>query len=285
MWLFKRTYEEGLALSPYNGGAYSMILRSLGRRSAVLAGTLTVVSYLATAAVSALSGGFYLLSSWPDLSSEAVNHYAVLLSFIPIILFSLLNTKGIREPAKIVTVIAGIHFLLLIILGFWGLGFLAFNYDQIDFSKFNQLVPTGELSLPLIMYGFAAAFLGITGFESAAQIVEELETPILRTVRRLYKTVIILVSVTAPVISILCLTILSRDQVDEHNKYLISEYAFTLGGSPLRFVIIRRSHTTSSPSVPSRAPAERARIPTRWQRSLSWYLSTPGSTPRRLLAS
>ena len=238
MWVFKRTYEEGLALSPYNGGAYSMILRTLGRRFAVLAGTLTFVSYLATAAVSALSGGFYLLSSWTDLSDSVRNNYAVLLSFIPIVIFSLLNTKGIREPAKIVTVVAGIHFFLLIILSFWGLGFLILNHEQIDFSKFDQLIPSGELTLPLIMYGFAAAFLGITGFESAAQIVEELEPPILKTVRRLYKTVIILVSVTAPVISILCLTILTRDQVDEHNKYLLSEFAFTLGGNTLRWVIV-----------------------------------------------
>ena len=237
MWLFKRTYEEGLALSPYNGGAYSMILRTLGRRSAVLAGTLTFVSYLATAAVSALSGGFYLLSSW-NLTDDIRNKYAVLLSFLPLVIFGVLNTKGIREPARIVTVIAGLHFFLLIIMGFWGLGFLVINYDQIDFSKFSQLVPSGELTLPLVMYGLAAAFLGITGFESAAQIVEELEQPILKTIRRLYKTVIILVSVTAPVISILCLTILTREQVNEHNKYLLSEYAFTLGGNGLRWVIV-----------------------------------------------
>ena len=238
MWLFKRTYEEGLALSPYNGGAYSMILRSLGRRSAVLAGTLTFVSYLATAAVSALSGGFYLLSSWPGTPHETLNNYTVYLSFIPIILFGLLNTKGIREPAKIVTVIAIAHFFLLILLSIWGICFLSLNYEQIDFSKFNNLVPSGKLTLPLLMYGFAASFLGITGFESAAQIVEELESPILKTVRKLYKAVIILVSITAPVISILCLTILSREQVDEHNKYLISEYAFTLGGPYLRWVVV-----------------------------------------------
>ena len=237
MWSFKRTYEEGLALSPYNGGAYSMILRSLGRRSAVMAGTLTFVSYLATAAVSALSGAFYLLSFW-DIPHDTLNYYAVFLSFIPIILFGLLNAKGIREPAKIVTVIAGLHFFLLIVLSLWGLIFIAFRYDQIDFSKFDTLIPGGELTLPLIVYGFAAAFLGITGFESAAQIVEELEIPVLKTIRKLYKTVIILVSITAPVISILCLTILSREQVETHNKYLLSEYAFTLGGHPLRWIII-----------------------------------------------
>ena len=38
MWIFKKTYEEGLAMSPRNGGAYSMILRTLGRRVACSGG-------------------------------------------------------------------------------------------------------------------------------------------------------------------------------------------------------------------------------------------------------
>ncbi|MDE0092536.1 MAG: hypothetical protein OXN83_04550, partial [Oligoflexia bacterium] len=55
MWIFKKTYEEGLAMSPRNGGAYSMILRTLGRWVAVVAGAFSFVSYLGTGAVSSLS--------------------------------------------------------------------------------------------------------------------------------------------------------------------------------------------------------------------------------------
>lgn len=199
MWVFKRTYEEGLAMSPYNGGAYSMILRSMGRRAAVLAGALTFVSYLATAAVSALSGGFYLSSLFGGFSSSTV----VLLSFIPLILFGLLNTRGIKEPAKLVTLVAIFHFALLLIMVVWSLGYTIFNWAEIDFAKFKMLHPTKELTLPMVMYGFAAAFLGITGFESAAQIVEELEAPAMKTVRYLYRAVVVLVSLTAPFISFL----------------------------------------------------------------------------------
>ncbi len=235
MWLFKRTYEEGLALSPYNGGAYSMILRTIGRRFAVLAGTLTFVSYLATASVSALSGGFYLKSLFVGFES---NQAVVLLSFIPIILFGLLNSRGIKEPAKLVTVIAGFHFFLLIIMAIWGLAYIGFNYEQIDFDKFSKLTPSGEISFFTIIYGFSAAFLGITGFESAAQIVEELEQPALHTVRKLYKTVIILVSITAPIISLLCLLILSQEQIEGNLHSLLSVLASTLGGKFLLTVIV-----------------------------------------------
>ncbi|MCB0357911.1 MAG: APC family permease, partial [Bdellovibrionales bacterium] len=86
MWMFKATYQEGLALSPYNGGAYSMILRTIGRRFAVVAGSLTFVSYLATAAVSALSGALYFSSLFDKGLATAI---IVILSFVPIFLFGL----------------------------------------------------------------------------------------------------------------------------------------------------------------------------------------------------
>ena len=234
MWLFKRTYEEGLAMSPYNGGAYSMILRSMGRRAAVLAGALTFVSYLATAAVSALSGGFYLSSLFGGFSSSTV----VLLSFIPLILFGLLNTRGIKEPAKLVTLVAIFHFALLLIMVVWSLGYTVFNWSLIDFAKFKMIHPTKEITFPMVMYGFAAAFLGITGFESAAQIVEELEAPAMKTVRYLYRAVVVLVSLTAPFISFFCLLLLTPEQVNSDLNYLLSGLADHLGGRVFLAIVV-----------------------------------------------
>ena len=234
MWLFKRTYEEGLALSPYNGGAYSMILRSLGRQASVLAGALTMVSYLATAAVSALSGAYYLTSLSPGFSDGAV----ALIAFCPIIFFALLNARGIKEPAKLVTVISGFHFSLLIVITIWGLIYLGSNWSSIDFEKFSQLTPSGEISFAIIMYGFAAAFLGITGFESAAQIVEELEAPPLETIRKLYTAVIILVSLTAPAISLLCLVILTQSEIEGNLSSLLSSLSYKIGGKFLLYIIV-----------------------------------------------
>jgi len=234
MWLFKRTYEEGLAMSPYNGGAYSMILRSMGRRAAVLAGALTFASYLATAAVSALSGGFYLSSLFDGFSNTTV----VFISFIPLILFGLLNTRGIKEPAKLVTLVAIVHFVLLLIMVLWSTGYTIFYWDEIDLTKFRLIHPTKKITLPLLMYGFSAAFLGITGFESAAQIVEELEVPTIITLRKLYRAVIILVSLTAPFISFYCLLLLSPDEVDQGINYLLSGLADKLGGRIFLIIVV-----------------------------------------------
>ena len=236
MWIFKRTYEEGLAMSPYNGGAYSMILRSVGKRAAVFAGALTFVSYLATAAVSSLSGGFYLSSLFEGGLSQS---QVVFISFIPVVLFGLLNIKGIKEPAKIVTGVSIVHFGLLILISLWGLVYILFHFSEIDFSKFGDFSSyPRSLTWATLAYGCAAAFLGITGFESAAQIVETLEHPTLLTVRRLYKAVIILVSITAPVISLMCLTILTPDEMDQNINYLLSGLSEKIGGRFLLTVIV-----------------------------------------------
>lgn len=232
MWLFKMTYQEGIALSPYNGGAYVMVLRSVGRRAAVLVGSLTILSYLATAAVSSVSGAFYI-SSLADTPVSDFNKS--LIAFIPIILFGLLNARGIKEPAKLVTGIASTHFFLLIIMALWSIIYLLTH--DIEWSKMSTHMPA-ELTTGALLHGFGAAFLGITGFESAAQIVEELESPVHETVRKLYKTVVILVSLTAPVISFMCLAILTNEEVIQNKEFLLSALAFKLGGSILMVILV-----------------------------------------------
>ena len=235
MWAFKRTYEEGLALSPHNGGAYTMILRGIGRRSGVLAGGLTILSYLATATVSALSGAFYISS----LMDESVSlNTIVLLSAIPIILFGILNCKGIKESAKLITGISALHFTFLIILVIWGTGFIFWNWQDIDFAKMSKITLSSELTFAMLMHGFAGAFLGITGFESAAQIIEELKPPILTTLRMLYTTVILLVSFTAPFISFLCLAILSENEIVEGKDFLLASFGLKLGGQVLMITVV-----------------------------------------------
>ena len=242
MWIFKKTYEEGLAMSPRNGGAYSMILRTLGRRVAVVAGALTFVSYLATAAVSSLSGSYYICSLFGSHISLTT---VVLISFIPILFFGVLNIKGIREPAKIVTGIASFHFVFLFVIGIWSLIYMIFHFQELNLSKFFTIFPKGEkITWPLLAYGFAAAFLGITGFESAAQIIESLKRPQMKTLEKLYKTVILAVSFTAPLISFVCLALLTPAEVNDNLNYLLSGLTYKIGGNPLKTLLVINASLT-----------------------------------------
>ena len=242
MWIFKKTYEEGLAMSPRNGGAYSMILRTMGRRTAVAAGALTFVSYLATAAVSSLSGSYYICSLF---SPSANLSTVVFIAFIPILFFGFLNIKGIKEPAKIVTGIASFHFVFLFIVGVWALIYLLFNLQDLHLSKFLTVFEgDAKVTWPLLAYGFSAAFLGITGFESAAQIIESMKQPQMKTLEKLYRTVILAVSFTAPLISFVCLALLTPTEVDQNLNHLLSGLTYKLGGTPLKTLLVINASLT-----------------------------------------
>ncbi|MBZ0188002.1 MAG: APC family permease, partial [Candidatus Obscuribacterales bacterium] len=232
MWLFKSTYEEGCAVSPFNGGAYIMVLQTVGKRLALVVGALTILSYLATATVSALSGAYYIDSFSHD--SNWATNTIMLVSLLPVIFFGLANIIGIREPAMIVFVIAFFHFSLLLFMDVRGL-FMAIE-RHVDFSIVYRDIP--NISPQNLLHGFAAAFLGISGFESAAQIVEQLKTPTWKTLKWIYLSVVILVGFTAPLTSLLCLTLLTPSEIQANSNYLLSGLAFVEGGESLRNILV-----------------------------------------------
>ncbi|MFN3429849.1 MAG: APC family permease, partial [Candidatus Sericytochromatia bacterium] len=237
MWLFKTTYQEGCSVSPLNGGAYTMVLQTVGRRAALMVGSLTILSYLATAVVSALSGALYLstLSSvaWPPGVIVAV-------AAVPVILFAGLNLFGLKESTMLVFGIAAFHFVTLIAMDVYGL-FLAFTQGAHWERLFTGF---GGLGLHAIIIAFASAFLGITGFESAAQIVEEIEGPTSRSIRRIYLTIVLLVSFTGPVSSLLCMVLLSDADIEKYKSAFLSGLAVHEGGTPMLYLLVTNACLT-----------------------------------------
>ncbi|MBX9688610.1 MAG: APC family permease [Candidatus Obscuribacterales bacterium] len=232
MWFFKATYEEGCAASPFNGGAYIMVLQTVGKRMALVVGALTILSYLATAAVSALSGAYYIDSMDNVLNWPVAN--ILMASIAPVVVFGLLNIVGIKEPAIIVFFIATFHFALFLYMDIKGL-IMAFERHA-DFSIVFKTLPS--ISPANLLHGFAAAFLGITGFESAAQIVEQLKTPTWRTLKTIYLVVVVLVGITAPVSSYLCFLLLDEKQLHLYQNSLLSGLAYAEGGMPLLTILV-----------------------------------------------
>ncbi len=231
MWLFKITYQEGCSVNPLNGGAYAMVLSTVGRRSGLAIGSLTILSYLATAVVSALAGAFYVSSLW---GGNWPAWQIFLVAVIPIVGFAILNLFGLKESAKLVFVIAAFHFMLLLVMDAWGL-YLAFTQGA-EWSRLWQGI--GELQPHMLLIGFAAAFLGITGFESAAQIVEEIEEPISVSIRKIYLTIVLLVSITAPLSSILSLVLLSDAQIQQYKHNFLSGLALVEGGQVGLYILV-----------------------------------------------
>ncbi len=238
LWLFKATYQEGTSVSPLNGGAYTMVLQTVGRRAALVVGSLTILSYLATAVVSALSGSLYLSSLWPE--SPWPLWQIALVAAVPIVGFAMLNLFGLKESAKLVFAISAFHFAMLLVMDVWGL-YVALtqgaHWERLA-TGIGTITPMGAL------LGLATAFLGITGFESAAQIVEELESPAWRSIQKVYLAIVLLVTFTSPITSMLCIVMLSDAQLVTYKDNLLSGLAYVLGGQPLLVLLVMNAMLT-----------------------------------------
>jgi amino acid transporter len=60
LFLFRKIYDEVVGALPLNGGAYNALLNTTSKSMASFAATLTLLSYMATAVISANEAIHYL---------------------------------------------------------------------------------------------------------------------------------------------------------------------------------------------------------------------------------
>ena len=177
LYLFRSVYSEVVTALPLNGGAYNALLNTTTKLLAAIGGTLTVLSYVATAVVSADSAVNYFHSLLPDVPSFWLP--VAVLGF-----FAFLNLIGISESSVVALAIFGIHLTTLSILTVacivyvfeHGWPMMAHNWSHTIIADFGNPVRA-------IAYGFGAALLGVSGFESSANFVEEQEPGVFPKVR------------------------------------------------------------------------------------------------------
>src|SRR3954449_5397076 len=64
LFLFRKIYGEVVGALPLNGGAYNALLNTTSKRTASLAACLTLLSYMATAVISATEAMQYVHHLW-----------------------------------------------------------------------------------------------------------------------------------------------------------------------------------------------------------------------------
>ena len=109
LYLFRSIYGESVTALPLNGGAYNVLLNTTSKSTAAMAACLTILSYMATAVVSAASAIDYLQSIWPGVNVPVA--VLLLLAF-----FALLCLWGISESADVALFIFTLHMLTLFTL-------------------------------------------------------------------------------------------------------------------------------------------------------------------------
>ena len=105
---------------PLNGGAYNALLNTTSKSLASMAACLTLLSYMATAVISASEAMHYTHNLWHGL--PVIPATIVLLA-----IFMMLSIVGIREVSQVAVVIFITHLSTMALLIITGVLFVAFN--------------------------------------------------------------------------------------------------------------------------------------------------------------
>jgi len=225
LYLYRSIYGEVVGALPLNGGAYNALLNTTSKFRASIAACLTILSYMATAVISANVAMEYVHTMF---SGMPVMYATVgLLAF-----FAVLTIVGITESSVVAIGIFIFHLSSLVFLV--GVGAFYVLQNGTSLLVENLATPTENGPWMAIFFGFCAATLGISGFESSANFVEEQEDGVFpKTLRNMW----IAVTVFNPAIALLALAIIPLNDVGLYKESLLAEMGMRTGGDWLANII------------------------------------------------
>jgi amino acid transporter len=226
LYLYKMVYIEVVEALPLNGGTYNCLLNSTSKFAAALSACMTILSYVATAVISAKTGIDYLYSLYPQFN-------VMIATIVVLALFAVLAIIGITESAVVALSIFILHMTTLAL--FCAIGIFSIPSDFHILKDNLATLPDGNGVLIALAMGFSAALLGISGFESSANFVEEQKAGVFRKTLR---NMLIAVAVINPLTSILSLNILPVEHIVVHKENLLSHMAFLMGGQSFRVMLV-----------------------------------------------
>ena len=225
LFLYRRIYAEVVGALPLNGGAYNALLNTTSKKVASLAACLTLLSYMATAVISASEGMHYVHSLWHGLP-------VIMATIVLLAAFMVLTILGIGESARVAVFIFITHVATLLLL--LGVGVL-FVLRGGPATLVGNLTAPMEISIPqALFFGFAAAMLGISGFESSANFVEEQARGVFpKTLRNMW----VAVSFFNPSMALLALALVPIAAVPQNQEALLSYMGLIAGGKWLSVLV------------------------------------------------
>lgn len=225
LYLFRNIYGEVVGALPLNGGAYNALLNTTSKRTASLAACLTLLSYMATAVISASEAMHYLHHLWQAL--PVIPATIGLLAF-----FMGLTILGIGESSIVAVIIFLTHMATLTLLALVCIFYLFNQGLEVLVQNYREPLP-GSI-WDALFFGFSAAMLGISGFESSANFVEEQAPGVfLRTLRNMW----LAVTIFNPLMAFLALAIVPMEQVVPHQAAFLAHLGEVAGGNWLATLV------------------------------------------------
>ncbi|MFI5273455.1 MAG: APC family permease, partial [Ktedonobacterales bacterium] len=200
-------YAEVSVRFPEGGGVVTVSARGINPWAGAVGGMFILVDYFLTSAISSLSGVQYFETLVPSLSNIVVQ---LIITIILIGLLGLLNWYGIRESAAVSAGIAVAAFISDMLI-------LAVVFIKVPLhvigAVFHTMFTGHNLTVPLVLTGYAGAFLAFSGLESISQLAPVMALPRNKTVVRALALVVITVGVTSPLLTIFSTTLLTHPEL------------------------------------------------------------------------
>lgn len=218
LFFFRKIYGEVVGALPLNGGAYNALLNTTKKSTASVAAALTILSYMATAVISGSEAVKYAHSLWQEIPT-LISTVALLFIFMGLVI------SGIKESSRVAIAIFLFHLLSLTLLSCFCIYFLILNGFDNLVQNFKQ--PTEAGIGYALFFGFAASMLGISGFESSANYVEEQQPGVFpKTLKNMW----IVVTVFNPLLAFLALSIIPIGNIAGNEDTLLSFLGNLSGG-------------------------------------------------------
>ncbi len=222
LYFFRHVYQEVVEALPINGGAYNCLLNGTSKPVAAVAGVMTILSYIATACISAKVGVEYFGTAFEGIPIMTVT--IALLAF-----FAFLVIMGLKDSAKVALGIFLFHIAVLVIIILLGLDF-TFQYGISNFLE--NIKSTGSIikfhggMIPMLYLAFSASLLGVSGFESSANFVEEQQPGVFRkTLRNMWIGVLVF----NPLIALVSLNALPLAEIAKAKDFMLAGVGLELG--------------------------------------------------------
>ncbi|KAI7908274.1 amino acid permease-domain-containing protein [Cokeromyces recurvatus] len=171
MYPMKRIITEVATAMPLNGGTYNAMLNSTSKSTAAVAACLSILDYLATCVVSASTASAYLAAevTLPEKLTPFV------LTIVILILFSLICLLGLRESSTLTLSIFSLHLITMAVVMMTSIIMWGKNGNETLIDNWTKIAnPPGTSPILMIVKGVCIGLLGVTGFESAENYIEDL---------------------------------------------------------------------------------------------------------------
>ncbi len=210
LYLYRKVYAEVGSALPLNGGTYTVLLNTTNKKLAAGAAGLTLLSYIATAVISANEAMHY--------ASNLIDNINVIWATVALLgVFALLNILGITESAAVALGIFAVHMSTLTVLAAVA-GVTVLRDPSLLLQNWTLPSPSGVFHA--LFFGFAAAMLGISGFESSANFIEEQREGVFpKTLRNMW----IAVAIFNPLMALLALGLLPLATIREVPADLLAQ--------------------------------------------------------------